>query len=362
MAALDSLDSIDFGSLNWDNEEDVDAFLEKCKIEEDTQSYQIEDEPSSKRSKQEVAREHWSLVYKAVKAGVFSSKNSPFLRDIVKTMRGKHVGAIIVADCHSAAYTGINLNDRTNGNYFLLGQSNNTYSYVFDGATDKFSNDVLRDLSKLQKPFDTLQSLQVIFPHFNEVKQDAIQRLQASNQSDPDTRAFILSKQVFATSIDNPYLTTLERDGVPGVPEPNKYIKLKYLHDECECMYRLDENFFDVKGRNGQNRLKWDSGLVLNTVTLAPDMITILIMFGCSRNIDGSHDAYQSHAVPSLPFSSLRVLPPVGGPPLEDPFLGGGKRRPNTKRRRLTRVATKRPMFGHSAKCRRKRTVHLFRR
>ena len=270
-------------------------------------------------------------------------------------MKTKHVGAIIVADCHSAAYTGKYLNDSTNENYFLIGQSNNTYSYVFDRATKKFSRDVLGELSKLSPPWYTLPTLQVIFPHFNEVKQDAIKRLQSAGYPlDADTQAFIHSKQMFATSIDNPYLTTLERDGEPGVPEPNKYIKLKYLHPDCTCMYGLDENFFDKKSRNRQDRTIWDSSMVLNTVTLEPDMVTILIMFGCSRNITGDHDAYQPHLVPSGRFSELRVSPPVGPLSAE----GGGKFRPKTNRRR----ATKRPVFRHSTKRRRKRTVRLLRR
>jgi hypothetical protein len=274
-------------------------------------------------------------------------------------MMHKHVGAIIVADCHSAAYIGTSLNDYVephSKNYVLLGQSNNTYSYIFDGATDKFSRDVLNDLSKLSTPLDTLPSLQVIFPHFNEVKQDAIKQLHRSaahfkTPLDADMHAFITSKQLFATNIDAPYVTDLERDGEPGVPELNKYIKLKYLHPSCRCTFGIDENFF------GPDKLKWDSGEVLNTVRLAPKMVTILVMFGCARNIDGGHDAFQRHTVPSDVFSSLRRLPPPTIKfvvPQVDGFLH--------RKRKTRKSTTKRSVFSHATKRRRKRTVHLFRR
>ena len=377
MAALDSLDNVGFESIDWDNEIDwdnkkkVEEFLEDCKIEEDTQSQteakpeaeaeaeaepeaEAEAAPNAKRYK---TKEYWDLLQKHVRSGKFSSKKNPFLREVVKIMKTKHVGAIIVADCHSAAYIGTSLNDYVgpnSKNYFLLGQSNNTYSYVYDGTTDKFSRDVLNDLSKLSHPWETLPSLHVIFPHFNEVKKYAINELQRGAEQfgqplDPDMRAFIESKQLFATNIDAPYVTDLERDGEPGVPELNKYIKLKYLHPSCRCTFGIDENFF------GPDKLKWDSGEVLNTVTLATDMVTILVMFGCHRNIDGGHDAFQSHIVPSGQFSRLRKKRKF-----VVPTLGGQRPKMRTKRRRLR--ATKRPMFSHSTKRRRKRTVRLFRR
>ena len=298
-----ALDSIDF-DLDWDNKEDVDAFLESCRIEEDTQS---QSEPPEKRPSD------WPRLKKHTRSGYFSSKKNPFIRDIARVMMHEHVGAIIVADCHSAAYIGTSLNaflGPHSKNYFLLGQSNNTYSYVFDGTADVFSDQMLRGLSRLHVPLDTLPALQVILPHFNKVKQDSIAILeeisvQHKKPLDADMHAYISSKQLFATNIDTPYVTALERDGEPGVPELDKYIKLKYLDPRCTCTFGIDENFFD-KGNP-----KWNSGSVLNTVTLHPGMVTILIMFGCSRNIDGGHDAFQRHTVPSDAFSALRRLPPA---------------------------------------------------
>ena len=69
MAALEDPDEVDFGSVNWDNEQSVEEFLKECMLEEDTPIEEAEAPP--KRSRQEVARDKWSLVHKAVRSGFF---------------------------------------------------------------------------------------------------------------------------------------------------------------------------------------------------------------------------------------------------------------------------------------------------
>jgi len=363
MAAQEDLDDVDFESFDWGNDEDVEEFLKSCNLEEDTQSQsdaisESRPEPEAKRAK---GPSQWTRLRKHVLSGHFSRKKNPFLKDLVRSMMHKHVGAIIVADCHSAAYKGTSLNDYLgpdSKNYLLLGQSNNTYSYILDGTTDKFSRDIHRELSKLETPLDTLQSIHVIFPHFNEVKQDAIRQLESAavhfqKPLDADMHAFITSKQLFATKIDSPYVSTLERDGEPGVPELNKYIKLKYLDPSCSCTFGINENFFTP------DKLRWDSGEVLNTVTLAPDMVTILIMFGCARNIDGGHDAFQQHVVPSGTFSSRRVPRRILKVPQVIGYLPRKSRKRSKKDKFTKKSTTKGAMLRHSKKSRRKGAVHF---